>query len=581
MATLSACDKAIANNTDFSSLGRARLSNWLEALSSGKAITNESSTGFINFYNSVEALPFNSKEERTCFIRELSLMVSDVQLPLLSEDKDLYLLLDLHRYFAGSENALIDLSWKYIQAEIGGASFYCQLKKMNGLLDRIPQNLMSWRVLLELLMVVEEQEIVVGLMRGQGLDAFGEEQLLKIPDFYFGQILTLVKFQLRGKRFSKKLIRFAFDLIANCHVHPRYSSQFARLIEDFLWNIFPFFISKLSAHFSEDVLFLFGPKQASWFELYFSYRYPELNYERKESSVYDLSHLKAYHFAEIIRNIPVFIWWHLDSGYLRREMINHLAEGNNIRKLENTYGPCIGKRMAHIFHNLAPGECLVTNCVLYSFVKSLGGDLRLTEMLQRFIGFDFNTFQNMPHFELWKKIIMKLVDWNISDLLGDHEMLMLLSYLQHRIDEEPNFSIKGRTLNVLLDSAETWQEENRRLSRTRITSWKGDTYQEWNLFEDNRWYAIFQLNSSLKLEKESAEMHHCVRSYAYSCSLGNCSIWSLRQKNEANWESLATIEIVTKKIVQVKARFNQKPAIRYLNMIKEWANREGISYSID
>ena len=79
----------------------------------------------------------------------------------------------------------------------------------------------------------------------------------------------------------------------------------------------------------------------------------------------------------------------------------------------------------------------------------------------------------------------------------------------------------------------------------------------------NRDVCAFALCESTDLDKESAQLQHCVQSYETSCHQGNCHIVSLRNRAGA---SLSTIEIVYReeskphwKIVQHRGLSNQPP----------------------
>jgi hypothetical protein len=77
-------------------------------------------------------------------------------------------------------------------------------------------------------------------------------------------------------------------------------------------------------------------------------------------------------------------------------------------------------------------------------------------------------------------------------------------------------------------------------------------------------------------------LRHCVAAYAGSCAAKTSSIWSLRRRwcDDGSTQSLLTIEIrsSTKTIVQLSTYANGAPTRWQLELVREWAAREGLYF---
>lgn len=162
----------------------------------------------------------------------------------------------------------------------------------------------------------------------------------------------------------------------------------------------------------------------------------------------------------------------------------------------------------------------------------------------------------------------------------------------------PNFSMKGRNPQSLIDQSDAWhyyksrlQRINNRLMRGRIQnratvkltdySWNGVKIPNYSVAHGKETkYHIIQLKSFFELRDEGSDMHHCVGTYASSCNSGKCSIFSVRQSLRDQFQQrTATIEIRNNQIVQIRGKYNKKPGDTTLTIIKDWASFELLTIS--
>jgi hypothetical protein len=95
-------------------------------------------------------------------------------------------------------------------------------------------------------------------------------------------------------------------------------------------------------------------------------------------------------------------------------------------------------------------------------------------------------------------------------------------------------------------------------------------------------WTIVELVDSRDLATEGRRLRHCVSTYARWCAAGLSSIWSLRRRccDDGTTHSVLTIEVrsATRTIVQVRSYANGPPTPRQLELVRQWAAREGLYF---
>lgn len=73
-----------------------------------------------------------------------------------------------------------------------------------------------------------------------------------------------------------------------------------------------------------------------------------------------------------------------------------------------------------------------------------------------------------------------------------------------------------------------------------------------------------------EIQKEGAELHHCVASYVDRVIEGKCHIVFLRYKESLD-ESLVTVEVIGEVITQYRGKYNRKLTQKEMNFLKKYA----------
>jgi hypothetical protein len=160
-----------------------------------------------------------------------------------------------------------------------------------------------------------------------------------------------------------------------------------------------------------------------------------------------------------------------------------------------------------------------------------------------------------------------------------------------------NFSMKGRNPQTLIDHSDEWHYNRTRIQRVNQRLVNNNRYVSTTKLKDYSWtginirnctitrgkdtkYQIIQLKTFFELRDEGSDMHHCVGTYASSCSSGKSTIFSIRQfiKNTFT-QRMATIELRGFNLVQIRGKYNRKPDDVTLSIIKDWARGELLTIS--
>jgi hypothetical protein len=176
-----------------------------------------------------------------------------------------------------------------------------------------------------------------------------------------------------------------------------------------------------------------------------------------------------------------------------------------------------------------------------------------------------------PEFKFIKEMITFFCKYDIAQIKDN--FIELFDYFSHL---EYKFSFKNRTLNSIIQLCNAWHQE-------RIIMAKGFVEnREWkellNMQGENifRGWIIEELCTSNQLVREGNRMSHCVASYVSKCIEGKCHIFSIY--NNIIYER-ATIEVVGKKIIQIRGKFNAAPSKSCLQAIRDWAMRYQLTKS--
>lgn len=324
--------------------------------------------------------------------------------------------------------------------------------------------------------------------------------------------------------------------------------------------------------------------------------------EKSENWLCDPDHWKpnSYNyrkaFSSLIRHlfaryaVPVFMdnaFYEKNPAYLK--WFVYLGNGFNIRKMKDL--PLnLTNRMAHYFTK-APDELNILEALRYGQVLGLGGShLLALQLLSSRLGREFENqefWESVIRFfirqtNLKNKSVAPIVDYIWSQKFEEQQIVRGNGEVEILKPPHPGFSMKGRSLESLLGAVERWHLELQKKRKAERYQWKpvqiDDFVHTEGFGHTQKTYRIEQLRTYGELYKEGKLMNHCVLTYAYDCSKGQCSIWSMTVESAfAMKERLLTIELDRNgRVVQARKNFNDPPTEEEIFILWKWALRNGL-----
>ena len=259
------------------------------------------------------------------------------------------------------------------------------------------------------------------------------------------------------------------------------------------------------------------------------------------------------------------------------KIVNHLnwflviAGGQSFQKYIKGF---LTKKEAHWFLN-APNNNTIKENLWWAKCRAEGLDESLSQgLVKRFLR-EVEFSDEGFWFDLIKLIKREERKANIS-ILSD-----VMDFLRDRQRNQPNFSLKGRTLGSLIKLSNQWHRamQMRRFGDANLT-WKGIEIDDWHWHDKDQkitWF-VTQLKSSKELWYEGRKMHHCVASYGHRCYDGLSAIFTMTSSDNINApDKHLTIEINKNKgLVQAKGKMNRHPSGMVLMVLNKWMRANNI-----
>lgn len=242
--------------------------------------------------------------------------------------------------------------------------------------------------------------------------------------------------------------------------------------------------------------------------------------------------------------VPTFmdVAWFLSvdqDAYPQQRWFVDVGTGGNIRKADIPL--TLTKKMAHLFLH-APDDYTIYEAFRWGQVLGLGGEEPLVRAINATrLGMSFE------HEDFWHTVIHFFVN---NPMLDPDEVGPIVDYIQNQkyepreevVDgetvvlppEQPNFAIKARSMDKLLQQMEMWHRGLNRRDRLPSRVWAPSHIKPLDWTQTNKYgialarWTITEILDTRELSAEGRAMHHCVGSYAKNCKNGNISVWSMQ-----------------------------------------------------
>ncbi|WP_197998602.1 PcfJ domain-containing protein [Gimesia aquarii] len=312
-------------------------------------------------------------------------------------------------------------------------------------------------------------------------------------------------------------------------------------------------------------------------------------------------------FASLLRHlfakyeVPRFldsVWFLKPSKEARLMQKWYLNAGRGIRIPISEFPIPYTRKMLHQFLQ-APHRLNIYQAIRYGQIKNMGGsEQQIDAMLATRLGRSFEDES------FWVTVIR----WFIAHpMLDPAKYESIMEYIQYhrfgshansQVQEErdqhppllPNFTIRDRRPETLLDAVEDWHREIelRKEDKYLTGVWNPSTIDEFEMYEGSDesnilvCWTIHELLDADSLYFEGQTLNHCVSSYAARCEQGSCSIWSLECETFDGRMKVLTIEVAnsTKSICEVRGKSNRDATAYENQILKRWANQAGLNFSL-
>lgn len=291
--------------------------------------------------------------------------------------------------------------------------------------------------------------------------------------------------------------------------------------------------------------------------------------------------------------VPPFLasCWHATDAAAdqKRQWFVAHSRGTSFRSLDLPIA--MTRKMEHIF--LASQDHVpIEQAIRRAELLALGATAQFVEAIM-----STRLATDLCHSEFWRTVWIFLIA-NAGDV-DPMQIGPMIDYIQAvRHDRthdgmkefgspQPEFSMKGRTVQSVLRMMQEW---HRSLGTGSASiSWARLPLEPLLIEElstdgselSRRWHMTELLNSA-QLRGEGTALHHCVASYADRCYRGFSSIWSLRFWQAERIHHVLTVEVDPKRraVVQARGRANRTASGRPLQLLQDWASREGLRMAI-
>ncbi|MEO9571848.1 MAG: PcfJ domain-containing protein [Polaribacter sp.] len=281
-----------------------------------------------------------------------------------------------------------------------------------------------------------------------------------------------------------------------------------------------------------------------------------------------------------IYETPVFLentFFEVDKKFMLWYL--QLGKGKSVKELSQM--PIrLTSKMAHEFKN-APNYFEPNQTLRFVQALGFGASFKTAKL----IGFSKLSNINESEEKFWETVVHF---FSKETNIDGKELDKILEFLMFKYRENKKFSMKNRKQRALLQQALEWEKNVYASNIGEILRWEASgitpLYQEKTENGKKVVYKTVELLNSIALFDEGNAMHHCVAEYDEDCSEGVSTIFSLQRVSENKLtERLATIEVglSEKKIIEAKAKFNEEPNEKSIQMIDLWVNNSQIKGSYD
>lgn len=264
-------------------------------------------------------------------------------------------------------------------------------------------------------------------------------------------------------------------------------------------------------------------------------------------------------------------WVALETKY--RRWFYAVAQGDSFAQLVKE---TLNKREAHWFLQ-APSEHDVETNLRWARLAALGFPREACDFVLR-------KFSHvLPDLTLERKKDLARFYARAWAEIRPSERDEIADYIRDALGD-PAFCLSGRTAASVRRLSDAWHRRFRQpnfgddtQTGRRHTSWQ-EAFADWEQRFGSVLVRAVELTTGRALMEEGAHQGHCVGGYAAACRANRSRIVSLRWFEGDEEITRLTVEIrpSDRRVVQIRGRFNRRPAPEEKEVVRLWADRHDL-----
>jgi hypothetical protein len=260
-------------------------------------------------------------------------------------------------------------------------------------------------------------------------------------------------------------------------------------------------------------------------------------------------------------------------------LLMHILSGKNARSYPELPLPLSRKESARFVHLLQepwlfnkPG---LVDLLVQAKLGAIGtGNYEVNAVLENSNMWQYDKPSFLAHFEKWREFLTLITrDPNYEKERDEVELPVVVDFLDKRLTEDPDFSLRNRTFQSLVRAARDWHHNLIKDRELKLLDrdWTNGNESVIVVGHKHKTWFFEELTTGATLKQETEQMNHCVFSYVKNCVRYGDRIWSLYTLENGKKEKRLTIQVSHRELYQARGKNNRAPDRDEIIVIRKWA----------
>jgi hypothetical protein len=276
---------------------------------------------------------------------------------------------------------------------------------------------------------------------------------------------------------------------------------------------------------------------------------------------------------------PAFLWtaFFAEDSRILVPIVVRIAKGESFFKLNRDMeidGPPMTRKMVHDFMSNS-AKVPIMRALRRAQIRAHGGEPWMLDIWMRTgYGQRLQGFRDEP---FWDSVLR----WFCQNPMIDPSQIgPLIDFIEYRRQEDPEFSMKGRSVLAMIRNMHEWHDELGAAAdakNIKLAVFKKSGFKEgaWDSKDKQYHWTMKEILTTKHLAVEGREMRHCVYAYRDRMLRGGASVWSLCCNGERKLTVMVNND--TKTIEQYRGKCNRVPTRAESQTLNIWAKANGLT----